>query len=131
MPEPPEMTLGDADIAEGTQLEYGAATAFNEAVAGTPQAQPVEVGARVPALPPQEEVVSIPDYRPQGDEEEILFLDPEAPVQAAPPVGVGRLPSSVIRYLPLMREAASHPEAPQSLRMIYAALVNSLEDSLR
>lgn len=125
------ITRGDTDIAEGTQLPYGGATAINEALAGVPKAEPVEVGARVPALPPQEESVSIPDYRPQGDEEEILFLDPEAPVEETPAVGPQRLPSSVVRYLPLMREAASHPEAPQSLRMIYAALVNSLEDSLR
>jgi hypothetical protein len=117
------------------QLEQGEATALNEAPMPGPPATALEdafaPGQPVPQYPSSPERRAPPAYRPNGLEEEMLFLDAPEAGTGIPTLPPGRLPSSVLRNLPLMRRAADDPEAPRAVRMIYAALVNSLEGELR
>lgn len=70
-------------------------------------------------------------FKPTTEEEEFLFQDsdPDVPPQAV--LDKGRLPDSVIRWLPVMKAAAMEPTAPPALRAVYRAVLNSLEEDLR
>lgn len=132
--------------AQGTpdQLPQGAASALNEALPAPGQLDPnaelmVEGGDQpapgqdggMDAFPDGTETAGRPEFAPQGLDEEMLFLDTDPTEPKGVQLPAGRLPASVVRLLPYMAEAASDPRAPESLRAIYAATVNSLDSTLR
>lgn len=66
----------------------------------------------------------------RDEDDEVLFAPPEG-VRFAGGRTHGRMPSDIIRYLPLMAEAAARPDAPASLRNTYRAIVRQLAEELR
>lgn len=121
-----------ADQGTAEQLPQGQVGALNEALPTVTAAEPFTPGMPADAYPggPTQPVS---DYRPATPDEEILFAEnPGGPVAAqGVRSGSPRLPSSIIRYLPLMKAAAAEPDAPPALKAVYAALVNTLDREMR
>lgn len=74
---------------------------------------------------------SLGEYQSPGEFDDLMY---------GPSTGLGlkrrpyegrRMPSDVVRYLPLMAKAVQEPDAPQGLRLLYRALVNKLEEEMR
>lgn len=118
------------------QLPQGAAETLNEAMPAATDLAPEELqpapaeDGGTDAFPDGTTTGGSPEFQARGMDEEMLFLDPEQG-QGVVQLPSGRLPDSVVRMLPYMAEAASDPNAPESLRTIYAAVVNSLDAQLR
>ncbi len=133
----PDISSTDVAIQQnaGTpdQLPQGAAGALNAALPTESVNQPPVPSPAFPAAGSEQGASSAqPDFKPSTFDEQVLFGPsevggPNAPTQLPP----GRLPDSVIRWLPVMRAAANEPTAPDSLRAIYAATVNALDAELR
>ena len=79
----------------------------------------------------QEEDTPLPT--PSGEEEEILFGDPEGLGRNRPSPDVQRrsVPAHVARRLPALKRAASAPGAPPALRAAYRLIADRLERELR
>lgn len=80
-----------------------------------------------------EQTAGQPEFQPGADNtaEQILFGNPDPTEPTTPELPIGRLPDSVVRWLLVMKAAASEPNAPDSLRAIYTAAVHSLDSELR
>lgn len=127
----PEIRKGQ-DTAPGgaEQLPQGEATGLNTVLEQTPGFEDPEV-----ALPPE---YAPTDYDPTSsvnfvdERDQVLFADPDEPR----PVRFQdqrerRVPTQVVRHLPMIRAMLEDPEAPDSLRAIYRAITDRLDQEIR
>lgn len=110
----------------GYQLDYGQATAMNDAVADIPSPDETGLPEGVEWADGTEE-----DFTPGDEDEEILFGPAEGigvPDEDLRPPAV---PPHVLRRLPTLARAAKDPAAPASLRAMYSLLAARFEREMK
>jgi hypothetical protein len=72
-------------------------------------------------------------FRPGDEDDEILYGDPASPqpITLGPDRRQMRVPTQVIRHLPMIRAMLDDPSAPEALRGVYRALVDRLEQEMK
>lgn len=133
--------MADADIRRraGTpeQLPKGAAAALNEVLDALPPEQPSTPGAQpepapAPAEPGLGPVETGPRprlrFQPTNEDEAFLFAPPDpAELQLAAQAAPAATPPERLRQLlPDLLEAAAHPTAPASLKLLARVLLDRL-----
>lgn len=130
--------MAEAEIRKGQNTTPGGADQL-------PQGEATDLNATLEQVPELEdpEVALPPEYAPEGydptagvtftdERDNLLFADPDE----ARPVRFQddrsrKVPTQVVRHLPMLRAMLEDPEAPESLRAIYRAITDRLDQEIR
>lgn len=122
-----EITKGDVSSPGGAeQLPQGAAQSTNQGFSNVATSEQIRVEFDDPSRDGTE------GFRMSGEEDEVLFADPDNPAPISRPADLRKqpkkpLPSEVVRQLPMLRQMAMDPRAPRALKLTYKALLHRLE----
>lgn len=119
----------------GEQLAYGEATDLDQqqVLGNDIEAQLADSAIDAGQIPEAEVEYADDeeeDYVPAGEDEEILFGDPEG---VSKPLyrGTKPIPKSVVRQLPMLALLANDPTTPPALRAAYKLIISRLAEEVQ